>query len=271
MMLAEPLNINGKPNSDVVVPVLNARDITQRSRERYTIDFAMMGLDEACRYEMPFEYVNVHVFPKRLEKSQSTFRKRWWQYARPRPDMRGAMHGLARFIATPRVAKHRVFVWVAAGVICNDSTDVFARCDDFFFGVLHSRIHELWARSKGTQLREAESGFRYTPTTCFETFPFPRPTDAQRDAIAHAAAELNHLRENWLNPVDTDGNPALDANQLKRRTLTNLYNQRPTWLANAHATLDAAVADAYGWPADLPDAAILERLLALNLERAAAE
>ena len=101
----------------------------------------------------------------------------------------------------------------------------------------------------------------YTPTTCFETFPFPEPDDAQRAAIGHAAARLNELREGWLNPPD-----ATEA-ELKKRTLTNLYNQRPTWLANAHATLDAAVADAYAWPANLPDPAILENLLAFNLQR----
>ncbi len=75
------------------------------------------------------------------------------------------------------------------------------------------------------------------------------------------------MRENWLNPVDANGNPALIATDLRKRTLTNLYNARPTWLANAHAELDAAVAAAYGWPADLDGAAILERLLALNLQR----
>ena len=267
-MLSEPLNVNGRPNSDVVRPVLNARDIAQRARGMYTIDFGMMGMEEASQYEMPFEHVKEYVYPKRLEKSQAPFRHRWWQYATPRPNMRQAMDGLQRYIATPRVSKHRVFVWVQAGIMCNDSTDVFARDDDYTFGVLHSRIHEVWARDKGTQLREAESGFRYTPTTCFETFPFPEPTDAQRAAIAQAAAELNRLRENWLNPPDADGNPALNATDLRRRTLTNLYNRRPTWLANAHAVLDAAVADAYGWPADLPDATILERLLGLNLARA---
>ena len=149
--------------------------------------------------------------------------------------------------------------------MCNDSTDVFAREDDYFFGVLHSRIHEMWARSKGTQLREAESGFRYTPTTCFETFPYPEPTDEQRGTIGEAARELNELRENWLNP------PGLAMSGLKERTLTNLYNARPTWLENAHKRLDAAVAAAYGWKADLGEQEILERLLALNLERAAAQ
>ena len=261
-MLAQPLNVNGRPNTDVVRPVLNARDIVQRARGMYTIDFAMLGMDEASQYEMPFEHVKEYVYPKRLEKSQATHRRRWWQYARPRPNFREAMRGLNRYIATPRVSKHRIFVWVEPEVMCNDSTDVFARDDDYTFGVLHSRIHEIWARDKGTQLREAESGFRYTPTTCFETFPFPHPTDIQRDAIAAAAVDLNRLRENWLNP---DG---ISVTELRRRTLTNLYNQRPTWLDNAHAILDATVANAYGWPEGLADAEILERLLALNLERA---
>ena len=87
-------------------------------------------------------------------------------------------------------------------------------------------------------------------------------------AIAAAAVELNRRRENWLNPVNADGSPALNAAELRRRTLTSLYNQRPTWLDNAHSVLDAAVADAYGWPPDLGDAEALERLLALNLGRA---
>ncbi len=265
-MLLAPFNVNGRPNSDVVRPVMNARDITQKARGMYTIDFAMMGLEEASQYEMPFEHVKEHVYPKRLEKSQAPFRNRWWQYATPRPNMRQAMVGLNRYIATPRVSKHRVFVWVKPEIMCNDSTDVFARDDDYFFGVLQSRIHELWARNKGTQLREAESGFRYTPTTCFETFPFPHPDDAQREAIALAAAELDRLRERWLHPAGVSAGGG--GGGLRRRTLTNLYNRRPTWLDHAHAALDAAVADAYGWPADLAEADLLERLLALNLERA---
>ena len=107
---------------------------------------------------------------------------------------------------------------------------VFARDDDYTFGVLHSRVHELWARATGTQLREVESGFRYTPTTCFETFPFPDPTPEQRERVGEAARRLVELRDGWLNP------PGLDPADLEKRTLTNLYNQRPTWLANAHAT-----------------------------------
>ena len=265
-MLVAPPNVNGRPNSDVVRPVMNARAIVQRYQGTHTIDFGTnMSEFEAAQYEAPFEYVVANVKPARITNRIQWRADHWWLYGAPAPAMRQAMTGLNRYLATPRVSKHRIFVWVEAGVMCNDSTDVFARDDDYFFGVLHSRIHELWARAMGTQLREAESGFRYTPTTCFETFPFPEPADRQREAIAAAAQELNQLRESWLNPPDTA------ALNLKQRTLTNLYNTRPTWLQLAHEKLDAAVADAYGWPADLADQAILERLLTLNGERAAGE
>jgi len=153
--------------------------------------------------------------------------------------------------------------------VVTDAVVVFARDDDYFFGVLHSRVHEVWARSTGTQLREVESGFRYTPTTCFETFPFPDPAKEQSEAIAETARELDRLREGWLSPGPVDGLP-LPESELKKRTLTNLYNERPTWLANAHAALDAAVLAAYDWPADISAPEILSRLLALNLERAPA-
>ena len=159
--------------------------------------------------------------------------------------------------------------------------------------------------AQGTQLREEESGFRYTPTTCFETFPFPTPTDAQRDAIAQAAKELDALRTNWLNPPEWTKQEILefpgstigpwaryvhDANErgigtvryprliakddkaaadLKKRTLTNLYNLRPTWLDLAHKKLDAAVFAAYGWDAAMSDEDILAKLLELNLQRSA--
>ena len=173
---------------------------------------------------------------------------------------------------------------------------VIARADDCTFGILHSRFHELWSLRLGTSLEDRP---RYTPTTTFETFPFPTgltprdtvqsvPSGPLADAIASAAKRLNELRENWLNPPEwvdwvitpeeaaagfpkrPVAKPGKDA-ELKKRTLTNLYNQRPTWLDNAHQTLDAAVAAAYGWtdytPA-MPDEKILRRLLALNLERA---
>lgn len=176
--------------------------------------------------------------------------------------MRQQLSSLTRYIATPKVAKHRFFVWLSTDMLPSNLVIAVASDDDYEFGVLSSSVHELWARSVGSQLRESESGGTYTPTTCFQTFPFPRPSEEQREAIGAIAAELNSLREGWLHPE------GVSATELRRRTLTNLYNQRPTWLANIHARLDAAVSEAYGWPPDLADGEVLERLLALNLERA---
>jgi hypothetical protein len=219
--------------------------------------------EEAALYEAPFEYVAENVRPTRIRSGIGA--DEWWLHWRPRPEMRSAMHGLSRYIASPRVAKHRIFVWLTPDVLLDSAAVAIARDDDYTFGVLHSRVHELWARGMGTQLREVESGFRYTPSTCFETFPFPHPTDEQRAEIAAAAKRLNDLREGWLNP------PGMEEDELKTRTLTNLYNERPTWLRDAHAHLDRAVLAASGWPADITDDALLAKLLALNLERAATE
>ena len=177
--------------------------------------------------------------------------------------MRAAIANLPRYIVTPALAKHRIFAWLPADVLPDHQVIAIARDDDYTFGVLHSRVHELWARGMGTQLREVESGFRYTPTTTFETFPFPQPTDEQRDAIAAAAERLNEPREGWLNPVGASDE------ELEQRTLTKLYNAMPSWLRDAHTTLDHAVLAAYGWPPDITDDDLLARVLDLNLERAA--
>jgi hypothetical protein len=305
-MVLDSANAHKVANSDVVRPVESAVDLVQTNRREWTLDFGSLPFDEASRYERPFAYVKEFVYPVRSKNARQT-NAEWWQYERPRVDMRKAMAGLARFITTPGVSKHRICVWRTPETLCNQGTLVFARDDDYFFGVVHSRFHEVWALKQGTRL---ETRPRYTPTTCFETFPFPRTTPVQEAAIAAAAKELNGLRERWLNPpewtetrtlefpgsiagpwtryvdsktvdsktgVGTVRYPRLEprnadcAAKLKKRTLTNLYNERPAWLDLAHKKLDAAVAAAYGWPAGLSDEQILERLLALNLERAAEE
>jgi len=179
--------------------------------------------------------------------------------------MRNALMGLHRHIATPEVSVYRLFVWVDASILCNQQVLVFAQDDDYFFGVVHSRFHELWALRMGTSLGATPC---YTPTTTFETFPFPWPPgqetveDPRAHAIAQAAQALVAKRDAWLNP------PGMAEADLKKRTLTNLYNVRPTWLDLAHKKVDSAVAAAYGWPSNLSDDEILERLLVLNLERA---
>ena len=230
------------------------------------IDFRDMPLEEAALYEAPFEYVKLHVRPVRENNRDARRRTYWWLLGRSANDLRTAIQPLKRYVATPRVSKHRLFVWLDGNVLPDSAVVAIAHDDDYSFGVLHSQFHGIWALRMGTQL---ETRPRYTSTTCFETFPFPRPTEEQREAIAEAARELNRLREGWLNPVDAEGNAVVFGVDLRRRTLTNLYNEyeRHTWLVNVHERLVAAVAAAYGWDADLSDEQVLERLLALNLER----
>jgi type II restriction/modification system DNA methylase subunit YeeA len=179
-----------------------------------------------------------------------------------------------------------------------------ARDDDTTFGILHSRFHEAWSLRLGTWLGVGNDP-RYTPTTTFETFPFPEgltpdipaadyAADPRANRIAEAARKLDDLRRAWLYPADLGSwEPEITptaapgeaprkypdrfiprnveaAAKLKQRTLTNLYNQRPQWLASAREALDRAVAAAYGWPEDIATEEALARLLALNLERAAA-
>jgi type II restriction/modification system DNA methylase subunit YeeA len=231
------------------------------------IDFGTeMPLEGAALYEAPFEYVNEHVKPTRANNNRKVYRQLWWIHMEPRPAMRRAILGLPRFLCTPRVAKHRLFVWLQSGTLPDSATIAFARADDYFFGVLHSRTHELWALRMGTFLGVGNDP-RYTPTSTFETFPLPWPpgdepaNDLRVGEIAEAAQRLDELRCTWLNPEGAS------EEELKKRTLTNLYNDHPMWLQNAHERLDKAVFAAYGWPSDISDEEILKNLLALNLER----
>ena len=215
--------------------------------------------------------------------------------------MRTALKGLAAFITTVRVAKHRFFAFLDATVLPDTRLNVIARADDATFGILSSRIHEVWSLAQASIHGAGSEGGRptYNAKSCFETFPFPAgmtpadtaagaPEGPAAEAIAAAARRLDELRSNWLNPADwvdwvitpeeaAAGFPARPVArpgheaELKKRTLTNLYNQRPAWLANAHQALDQAVAAAYGWADYSPamaDDEILRRLLKLNLERA---
>lgn len=267
-MLRAPINPNGCPNSDVVVPWINGLDITRRPRGMWIIDFgASMPEADAALYEQPFEYVVQHVKPARA--ASKTTQPYWWIHERPRAEMRAALRSLPRYIATSRVSRHRVFAWVPCGTLPDSRVYVFARDDDYFFGVLQSKVHVVWALAKASR-HGVGNDPTYNNEDCFETFPFPWPPrsepsgDPKVQAIAEAARELVSKRDAWLNP------PGTTLAQLKDRTLTALYNQRPSWLDQLHQRLDDAVLDAYGWPRTLSDSEILERLLALNLARPAA-
>ena len=262
-------NPNSRPNRDVVKPWMNGQALLGKPQNTWIIDFGIsMSEDDASLYEKPYEYARKYVLPIRMENNRPARRQNWWLHSETAPAMRRAISHLSRYIATPRVAKVRIFVWVSVDALPDDGIYIIAREDDYVFGVLHSRAHELWSLRMGTWLGVGNDP-RYTPTTTFETYPFPwapghEPTDDPRiAAIAEAARRLVGLRDRWLNP------PEIAAADLKKRTLTALYNARPTWLANAHNALDRAVFDAYGWPHDLTDDDLLGRLLALNAERAA--
>lgn len=149
--------------------------------------------------------------------------------------MRSAVDGLSRYISSTLTGKRLLFVWSQPDWCPSNSTGVMAFADDYSIGVLSSRTHGAWAWSRSSTLK---ADLRYTPSTAFETFPWPTPTPAQRSTIAAAAKALLDRRE------------ALSRRELIG--LTELYNRVDdgayTDLARLHRDLDEAVVTAYGWP-----------------------
>jgi hypothetical protein len=266
--------------------------VTYRPSGRWIIDFDGQSEQEAQLYPSPYKHVRQSVFPHRQESGSASERRRWWLLARRASDMVEAVSRLPRFLATPRNGRHRIFVWLRWPVLPDGQLVLIARDDDTTFGILHSRFHQNWSLRLCTWLGVGNDP-RYTPSTTFATFTFPEgltpnipavefADDPRAIRIATAAARLNEFREAWLNPPDlvyrvpevVPGYPDrllprddAAAKVLKTRTLTKLYNERPTWLANAHEALDAAVAAAYGWPEDISDDEALARLFDLNQQR----
>ena len=299
LMLAEPINVNGLSNCLVVRRFVENDDVTERPGASWVIDFsAFPGRQQAAMFQAPFEFVTRNVLPHRNALSKSVASEgdklaNYWLMQRPRPKLRNALEGLSRCILVPETSEHRIFVWSTTNVVFSGSLFVIARDDETSFGVLCSVYHDAWATGQGNRLG-AGNQRRYNATRTFETFPFPEgltpntpatnyEDDPHAIAIAEAARRLDKLRNNWLNPPDlvdivpeiAPGYPGriLPKNEnataeLKKRTLTNLYNQHPQWLADVHHELDAAVASAYGWPADISGDDALARLLEMNFARA---
>lgn len=264
-------NPSGVSNADVLKPYIGGDDLTDRNKDRYTVDFNQMSLEEAEKYRRPMQYVREKVKPVRDDKSDKGKREKWWLYDRARPDLRAAIELLPRFIGTSRVAKYRAFTWLPVSIIPSDLVTVIAAADDQTFGVLNSSIHAAWALRMGTALEDRP---RYTPTTCFETFPFPSPTPEQQTAIEQAAWYLEKSRK-FLHTKDAPGRSAG-----VKLGLTEMYNLLTEYratgaekivglsgLADAHILLDEAVAAAYGWIWPMSEDELLGKLLALNLER----
>lgn len=302
--LGEPTNPNGHHNREILKPYWNGDDLTGRPRDYWFIDLPLKLTEaDASLYGSAFGHLSTA-----LDENSKTVKQlraelgeragpRWWEPHWPRPEMRARIAAVSRYIVTPETAQHRLFVWLKPPILPDKNLIVIPREDDTFFGLLHSRFHELWSLRKGSDFQDRP---RYTHTSTFATFPFPTgltpniaatdyADDTNAKAIAAAAKRLNELRESWLNPVDlvrhepevAPGFPERSlpvdnaaAKQLARRTLTDLYNERPAWLSHAHHALDQAVADAYGWGEEfrhgkLTDDEILVRLFRLNRERTA--
>jgi hypothetical protein len=214
--------------------------------------------------------------------------------------MRQAISHLKRFIVTPKTSKHRIFIWFRHPTLPDQALTVIAREDDYFMGVLHSRVHEVWVLNRGTSLEDRP---RYSLSMTFETFPFPWPPgqepkdDPRVQAIAAHAKALDDFRTGWLRSIEGQVGITIIEKTANRYTLTNLYNaltiyraeykgrqrdprlwaggsygdiislEQVETLDHIHSRLDQSVLEAYGWPQNLSDEGILERLLALNLER----
>lgn len=303
--VSTPVNPNGQPNSQVLRRILNGNSVLKREDDRFVIDFGNRSQVEASLFEAPFSHLESAYVSYRdhqsFKKKGKKLREKWWVHRRSGEDVRLFLAHFEKVIATSRVGKHRSFFWLDTRLFPDTRIAVIARDDDASFGILHSKFHEVWSLALGGWHGDGVDGGRptYTPTQGFETFPFPQgltpnipaaeyADDPRAIKIAAAAARLNELRENWLNPADlvvrepevVAGYPDRilpkdedAAKILKTRTLTNLYNTRPAWLDNAHKVLDEAVAEAYGWGDDwraglLNEDEILSRLFALNQERA---
>jgi len=275
---AHALGLGRVPELDRHIrPYLNGRDLAQRSRGALVID--LYGLHEnIVRHQFPnlFQHLLIRVKPERDQNPRESYRRNWWIFGEPRSEMRHAVRGLVRYIATAVTTKHRTFCFLPADVLADDALISIATDNAFHLGVLSSRFHVAWALAAGGTLEDRP---RYNKTRCFDPFPFPAASPLQRATIAALAEELDALRRTRLG-----AHPHL--------TMTGLYNVLDTLRAAApltpaerdihdaghvsvlrrlHDELDAAVAAAYGWPLDLAADEIVARVVALNLARQAEE
>ncbi|MFP5452388.1 MAG: type IIL restriction-modification enzyme MmeI, partial [Thermoleophilia bacterium] len=258
------LSLSDANYAEVVRPYLVGDDIATdpgQSPRRWIIDFAVMPLEDAMRYPAALQILRERVKPVRDTNRRKVRREKWWRFAEPAVGMRAAIAPLRRYIAANAQGKRILFVWCGPVVCPSNLTNIFAFDDDYSMGVLTSRLHGEWARLQSSTLRV---DIRYTPTSAFETFPWPpAPTSAQRDAVATLAAELIGLRQEIC--------------ATQHIGLTTLYNHvdEGAWadVGDLHRQLDEAVAAAYGWPVSVAAGAdeAMRRLLGLNAAIAAGE
>ncbi len=227
--------------SRVVRPYLIGDDITEEPEQRprrYVVDFGFMALEEAMAYPAALALVRERVKPERARNRDANFRKHWWRFGRPRGEMRQAIAALSRYIAGNAQGKRFFFVWCDRTICPSNLVNVFAFDDDYALGVLTSSAHQSWADLEMSTLRVDR---RYTPTSCFDTFPWPQPGERERAKIGEIARRLVERRQAICKE--------------RQIGLTDFYNQldEGAWsdVAALHRDLDRAVAGAYGWPASV--------------------
>ncbi len=284
---AERLLAEDPRNAECILPYLNGEDLNsdpEQRPSRYVICFHDWPLEKAKEYPALLRIVEDRVRPERMKVNQSRDRAEWWRFSAYRRELRGAIAPLGRVLARSRVSELHAVAFVPKGLVYNEQTVVFAFDDDYHFALLQSNVHEQWVWREASTL---ESRNRYTPTDCFQTFPFPQDPDPRpaAEAARLGAAYHAHRRK-----ICTE----------RRIGLTQVYKlfHKPACtspdiaaLRDLHTQMDRAVLACYGW-ADLDphhqfrdtdrgqtrftvsDAArreIIARLLELNQALAAAE
>ncbi len=266
--------------STIIFDYRNGRDLASRPRGVKVID--LYGLSEAdVRDQHPavYQHVLANVKPHRAQNNRASYRENWWLFGEQRSELRKALRGVNRYIATIETAKHRVFQFLPMSILPDNMLVCIALEDGFALGVLSSCIHVPWALASGARLGMGDDP-RYSKTRCFDPFPFPADvSEPLKDKIRAEAEALDALRKRVLESDEDltltklynvlealrEGRALTDAERdMHDRGLVTLIRQH-------HDAIDALVAEAYGWPADLSDEEILTRLVALNKERAAEE
>ena len=253
---ADELRGKSQPRyADVVRPYLGGDDIANdpaQAATRFVVDFGTSSLEEAMKYPEALQIVRLQARRAREESNSYSRNPRWWQFLWPRPVFRAKLAGKTRFVASTATGKRILFCWCAPEVVASNSTNVFALDDDAEIGVLMSSIHSRWA---GMQSSTLEDRIRYTPSSAFETFPWPTGT---LDSVGQLGALLYATRSEIC-----------AANGIG---LTALYNQldEGAWkdLRDLHNELDEAVAEAYGWPKGVAHDADESNRRLLELNRA---
>jgi hypothetical protein len=263
-------------------PYRNGRDLTARPRGVMVIDLFGLAAEEVrSRFPEVYQHVLTTVKPERDINNRETYRANWWVFGEPRRELRPALEGLPRCVVTVETMRHRVFQFLDASILPDNKLVAMATDDAYHLGVLSSRIHVTWAVRAGGWLGVGNDSV-YVKSRCFDPFPFPLATAAQCERIRKAAEHLDAHRKcrQLLHPKVslTDAYNLLSKLRIGT-TVTSLDEDDRAILDAAlvlvlrelHDELDAAVADAYGWPADLADDDILTRLVSLNKVRAAEE